>query len=828
MRKRFSLKAKIIAGTLPPLCIFLLLCGIAYYELNRLLESQRWVNQAHESLEAALYTELSVLNMISAERGFLLSGQEAFLQPYQNGSQRFFRQIQTLKTQAEGDPEQAKRIARMESMVGQWDQTVLKPMIALRRQINDAVTMNDMARQVGRAEGKAYFDQLRVEIWRFIGHEEDRIRGLKEKNIQAISAFQNNMRDFFQMGHLAEQSIASVAQAGELLSAAMDMENGMWGFMATGGRDFLQWFEMGRERFFKVMVDIQVLMPEKSELSAHLRRAETLMRQWLEAVAVPSILLRQEIGDEDFSLGQITEFVSPQVGKALFNRFRQEMVQFSRAQTQMMKQRRELLERKQNQIQLNFNTLNESNLWVDHTHAMIQESLRVLNAAIDTETGMRGYLLAGKEEFLNPYHQGKSAFFERVDGLKKALVDTPSQVEQLTKIESIFNEWLEKVVTPTLELRKEIGHAKTMDDIADQVKTGESKGYFDRFRGAMNQFIQNGRDQLAAQSQRAGQRVVRSNWILLIGAVAAALFSLLVSWLLAAAVVRPVSQAIRQLRQSSDQLNRAAEQVSSASRELSEGASQQAASLEQSASALDQMATMTAHNAENARQSSQMVHHSQSLFDKNKQMTDELTAAMAAIRQSSQESFQIIKTIDQIAFQTNLLALNAATEAARAGSVGAGFAVVADEVRALALRAKQAAQNTSDLIEKTVEKIESGNQLVTANSEHFDRAYEQLGRINALGAQIAEASGDQAQGISQVSRAVAQMDQVVQQNAANAEQSAAAASQLSGQAHRLRTVVADLSALAQGRGDKKKKSGEKKAPKSDAGADQLTYGAAES
>ncbi len=825
MRKRFSLKAKIIAGTLPPLCIFLLLCGIAYYELNRLLESQRWVNQAHESLAAALETELSVLNMISGQRGFLLSGQDAFLQPYQSGSQRFFRQIETLKTQVQGDPAQRKRIAQMESIVRQWDQTVLKKLIALRRQINDAVTMNDMARQVGRAEGKAYFDQLRVEIWRFIGHEEDRIRGLKEKNIQAISAFQNNMRDFFQMGHLAEQSIASVAQAGELLSAAMDMENGMWGFMATGERDFLQGFEMGRERFSKVMVDLQVLIPEESDLLSHLHQAETLIRQWLEAVAVPSILLRQEIGQEDFALGQITEFVSQQVGKALFNRFREEMAEFSRAQTEMMKQRQVLLERKQNQIQLNFNTLNESNLWVDHTHAMIQESLRVMNAAIDTETGMRGYLLAGKEEFLNPYHQGKAAFFERVAGLKKALIDTPSQVKQLTEIEAIFNNWLEKVVTPTIDLRKRIGHAKTMDDIADQVKTGESKSYFDRFREAMNQFIENGRARLAAQSQRAGQRVVRSNWILLIGAVAAALFSLLVSWLLAAAVVRPVSRAIHQLRESSDQLNQAADQVSSASRELSEGASEQAASLEQSASALEQMASMTEHNAENARQASQMVHDSQNLFDKNKQMTEELTAAMAAIRQSSQASFQIIKTIDEIAFQTDLLALNAATEAARAGAAGAGFAVVADEVRALALRAKQAAQNTSALIEKTVEQIESGNQLVTANREHFDHAYAQLGQINTLGAEIAEASGDQAQGISQVSRAVAQMDQVVQQNAANAEQSAAAASQLSGQAHRLRAIVVDLSVLAQGKGDKKEKSGEK-APASDPGADQLASMAA--
>ncbi len=98
---------------------------------------------------------------------------------------------------------------------------------------------------------------------------------------------------------------------------------------------------------------------------------------------------------------------------------------------------------------------------------------------------------------------------------------------------------------------------------------------------------------------------------------------------------------------------------------------------------------------------------------------NQLTVSMREIAGASEETQKIVKTIDEISFQTNLLALNAAVEAARAGEAGAGFAVVADEVRNLALRAAEAAKNSSNLMTDIVGKIRAGEQLVNATNQEF-------------------------------------------------------------------------------------------------------------
>lgn len=110
-----------------------------------------------------------------------------------------------------------------------------------------------------------------------------------------------------------------------------------------------------------------------------------------------------------------------------------------------------------------------SNHSVEHTYEVIQQAGKVEASAVNMETGMRGYLLAGKEGFLDPYNAGRGSFTKQVGQLKETVSDNPAQVQLLDEIEITIAQWQENVTEPTIALRRKIGDAKTMNDLAGLV-----------------------------------------------------------------------------------------------------------------------------------------------------------------------------------------------------------------------------------------------------------------------------------------------------------------------------------------------------------------------
>ena len=254
-------------------------------------------------------------------------------------------------------------------------------------------------------------------------------------------------------------------------------------------------------------------------------------------------------------------------------------------------------------------------------------------------------------------------------------------------------------------------------------------------------------------------------------------------------IKRNLSEALTQISQASSEVNAGAEQVSCGAQALSEGATEQASSIEELSATITQISQQINQTAKNATDATVVsAQASNELVTSNEKM-EEMITAMSDISLKSDEIKKIIKTIDDIAFQTNILALNAAVEAARAGAAGKGFAVVADEVRNLAGKSAQAAKSTALLIEETISAVESGTQIVDNAAKALESVLEGGQKSTELLTEIATASNEQADAVSQITMGVEQISSVVQTNSATAQQSAAASEELNGQAQMLRDTV---------------------------------------
>ena len=251
-----------------------------------------------------------------------------------------------------------------------------------------------------------------------------------------------------------------------------------------------------------------------------------------------------------------------------------------------------------------------------------------------------------------------------------------------------------------------------------------------------------------------------------------------------------LENALSEVAATAGQVASAADEIAGGSQNLAEGASEQASSLEEVASSLQELASMATQNTGNAREARGLAEAAGSSTDGGAEAMQRLSATVHRIKESSDATGRIVKTIDEIAFQTNLLALNAAVEAARAGEAGKGFAVVAEEVRNLAMRSAEAAKETARLIEESVESSEEG---VAVQGEVVGKLEEIRGgvsRVREVMAEIAAASEQQTDGVGQINEAVEEMNAVTQRSAASSEESASAAEELSGQAQRMSELVA--------------------------------------
>ncbi|KKD58871.1 chemotaxis protein [Grimontia sp. AD028] len=640
MLEKLSLRAKIVLGNAVVLLFLITLGLLSLNSIKNLSATEKWVEHTHEVINKAQNLIAAAINMETGMRGYLLAGEEQFLEPYNEGQREFENIVKELKEKVNDNPQQVSLLEDVETTIADWQRNVTEDAILLRRSIGNAKTMNDMSMTVGEAKGKAYIDRLRELIDSFI----------------------------------AQQRV---------------------------------------------------------------------------------------ISNQNFSSSQLDGDV-------------------------------------------------------------VASALLIKVAALDMETGMRGFLLSGQEAFLEPYVQGNSQLNRLLMSLKLEVRDNPIQLSVLENIEEVVADWRSNVSESYIALRREIGDAKTMDDISDLVAQERGKQYFDKFRSLMDTFIEREETLMAARTQAAHESVTNTYITIIAGMVCAVIASIIVAYFLSAAIMRPFrdifkgltvfsSKELEELSESFNdvvkRMNTGASNVAmiagnieDVSQNLSQITNRQASSVEETSASAEEISSMVQNNVQSAEHSRDL---SQEVGDR---MTD-LDEAMCQISESNHKISELVKIIaeigakteiiDEIVFQTKLLSFNASVEAERAGEHGRGFAVVAQEVGNLAQMSGKAATDISAIVKQSINeaetiakentsRVENGGAIVSETRQQAQSMVE--GATN-----IFEASNEQARGIQEISNAVESINKATQHAASIADQASNSSSELTRQAADLNNLVSHLS-----------------------------------
>ncbi len=184
--------------------------------------------------------------------------------------------------------------------------------------------------------------------------------------------------------------------------------------------------------------------------------------------------------------------------------------------------------------------------WVRHTHQVLEKATLIEKLLVDMETGKRGYLIVGRESYLEPYFEGKEKLQKIFEETKELVSDNPKQQKRIAEIEQMSVKWVEKVAQPAIKIRRRVNkNLSPMDDVVDFIEKGIGKRMMDKMRVKLNIFKDEERSLLEVREIEAKST---ANWAIntiLFGTMAVIISALWISFMVAGTIVRPVSNLVQ-------------------------------------------------------------------------------------------------------------------------------------------------------------------------------------------------------------------------------------------------------------------------------------------
>nr|WP_134942798.1 methyl-accepting chemotaxis protein [Pseudomonas syringae] len=442
-----------------------------------------------------------------------------------------------------------------------------------------------------------------------------------------------------------------------------------------------------------------------------------------------------------------------------------------------------------------------------HTYQVLSEAQLALEQLINIETGMRGFVIASKDAFLEPLVAGQKRFTEELDSLKRLTADNAEQQRRLAALGDTQKRWLDEDVNPIIALRRDLTARNMPDDELDaRITSGADKAKMDSMRALLAEISGAEQKLLVQRSQDMTDAKHLAILILMCGGLAAAVLAMILAAVLGRSTTARLQLAIdaataiangkldtvidtsshdelpkafdrmqnrlremiQQISQAANQLVVAVQQISGASEQLSGAIQEQSTSASAMAATIEELTVSIHHVSENADEAHELASRSGQQSKDGAQVIENTLSSMngiartvqlsstqvAGLGQHSEHISSIVSVIQGIADQTNLLALNAAIEAARAGEQGRGFAVVADEVRSLAGRTSASTQEITTMVARIQQSTREAVTSMEAGVAQVDKGMAVTAEVERAISDILDATLSTTQLVNDITRTI--------------------------------------------------------------------------
>ncbi|GLR25049.1 methyl-accepting chemotaxis protein [Limnobacter litoralis] len=500
-------------------------------------------------------------------------------------------------------------------------------------------------------------------------------------------------------------------------------------------------------------------------------------------------------------------------------------------------------------------TIKETGYMNEHTLQVLKDVGQIRESMINMETGERGFLITGKDEFLEPFMTGKANIEGQFQQVKQLTADNPAQTSRLDALHNEYINWLNNSLSKTIEARRSLNQqAITQEQFLEQYSALSGKPMMDKMRGIMQDIEKEESGLLDVRRKASASSYDQAIWgvglalgLLLIVSIVATItlvrsignklslanrhiseiakgnlssdiqsankdeVDLLLTEM--AKAQRNLRELIEKIQKSAMELSVSASQVKESSTSMAGASSEQADATASMAAAVEELTVSISQISENSNEATATAAVAKESADQGMETLSGVVSNIQRIAESVKSSAHavqtlekqstaisdIVSTITEIADRTNLLALNAAIEAARAGEQGRGFAVVADEVRKLAEQTKGSTDRISkmvfdilDITKGAVNSMDESVQMVQQGIEQADVVNSTILKIKQESDRVSEAIAAIAISMKEQSNVSVEISRNVERVAQMTEENTAAAQQNTQVAMHLTTVSESL------------------------------------